>query len=533
MTNSPKKSRKHRDWRTPILLTLSVHMLAFTLFINHRMLLMSDGITQENFVLQGSIAKTNDVELSTEDDSGAAAGSPHSNLAKAADVAQSLPDKQPTKPLPNRNPSENEPAEPAPTDTPIGEQLSADSTNIASGTATGNTAGGGALGYRGEGQHGIGLSKNGGSKATENAVNNGLRWLAGVQDLDGKWDSDGFMVHYLRDTSGDRKYAEGSGFARNDLGLTGLCLLAFTGAGNKPDGRSYSATVRNARDWLILQQRSEDGGFGHKGRNTPETMYGHCIATLALTDLYLLTGNITLRPKIKRALLYLLSMQSDTGGWDYKQVSPATSKKFKPSGRDDMSISGWGMLAIVAAREANFEVPEDNLKRLVTLLRSHTRADGDVLYANKSPRAGHRGLAMLAVGNVCSSLFGKSSDSEMQKKQRSKIAKNPPEWDSEGVENGNLYYWYYGSMAMLLGKGQPKGQRNWRDWNIGLKRTLLDNQCKSGPRRGSFDPVHYWAKNGGGRVYSTAMGVLCLEIYYRYRPEFLHNEASELKRLWK
>ena len=28
--------RNKRDWRTPILLTLTVHLMAFTLFINHR-----------------------------------------------------------------------------------------------------------------------------------------------------------------------------------------------------------------------------------------------------------------------------------------------------------------------------------------------------------------------------------------------------------------------------------------------------------------------------------------------------------------
>ena len=34
---------------------------------------------------------------------------------------------------------------------------------------------------------------------------------------------------------------------------------------------------------------------------------------------------------------------------------------------------------------------------------------------------------------------------------------------------------------------------------------------------GSWDPVGLWASYGG-RAYATAMGALCLEVYYRYLP---------------
>jgi hypothetical protein len=85
---------------------------------------------------------------------------------------------------------------------------------------------------------------------------------------------------------------------------------------------------------------------------------------------------------------------------------------------------------------------------------------------------------------------------------------------------------------MLLAKDGDGGDDRWRQWNIALKRTLLDNQVKSGGRRGSYDPVCHWGKNGGGRVYSTAICVLNLEIYYRYEPEYLRVRAGELAHLW-
>ncbi len=39
-----------------------------------------------------------------------------------------------------------------------------------------------------------------------------------------------------------------------------------------------------------------------------------------------------------------------------------------------------------------------------------------------------------------------------------------------------------------------------------------------GCRRGSWDPTGRWSPQGG-RVYSTALAVLTLEVYYRYKSE--------------
>jgi hypothetical protein len=44
---------------------------------------------------------------------------------------------------------------------------------------------------------------------------------------------------------------------------------------------------------------------------------------------------------------------------------------------------------------------------------------------------------------------------------------------------------------------------------------VLESQCKPGASRGSWDPIGPWGFSGG-RVYSTAIGVLCLEVYFRY-----------------
>ena len=68
--------------------------------------------------------------------------------------------------------------------------------------------------------------------------------------------------------------------------------------------------------------------------------------------------------------------------------------------------------------------------------------------------------------------------------------------------------------------------RHWKSWNTRLKKTLLQNQRKGGPMDGSakdvdgsWDCKMGWAPTGG-RVYTTAINALSLEIYYRYLPMY-------------
>ena len=43
-----------------------------------------------------------------------------------------------------------------------------------------------------------------------------------------------------------------------------------------------------------------------------------------------------------------------------------------------------------------------------------------------------------------------------------------------------------------------------------------DNQCQEGDNAGSWHPKNDRWASSGGRVYTTALGALCLEVYYRY-----------------
>jgi len=71
-----------------------------------------------------------------------------------------------------------------------------------------------------------------------------------------------------------------------------------------------------------------------------------------------------------------------------------------------------------------------------------------------------------------------------------------------------------------------QGGDSWKKWNETLKPTMINNQCKGGPldgttndKDGSWDPQS-WIDEYGGRVFTTALGALTLEVYYRYLPMY-------------
>jgi hypothetical protein len=88
-------------------------------------------------------------------------------------------------------------------------------------------------------------------------------------------------------------------------------------------------------------------------------------------------------------------------------------------------------------------------------------------------------------------------------------------------ERINLYYWYYGTLAMY-----QVGGEHWQRWNAALQAALLDQQITDGNLAGSWDPKCIWG-GYGGRVYSTSMSALCLEVYYRYLPLYNSDDAKK------
>ena len=72
---------------------------------------------------------------------------------------------------------------------------------------------------------------------------------------------------------------------------------------------------------------------------------------------------------------------------------------------------------------------------------------------------------------------------------------------------------------LLLPLVQEYGSRHpdWEHWNAAMRDHLVATQATSGHEKGSWHFPDRWG-DIGGRLYTTAMCTLTLEVYYRYQP---------------
>jgi hypothetical protein len=112
---------------------------------------------------------------------------------------------------------------------------------------------------------------------------------------------------------------------------------------------------------------------------------------------------------------------------------------------------------------------------------------------------------MTAAGMWIRFLAG-SGVTEAIRKGASLCLAKPPEWN--GGAN-DMYYWYFGTLAM-----RRVGGDEWATWRAKVEAVVLGRQQTAGARAGSWDPNDPWGLTEGGRVYSTALLTMCLEVRY-------------------
>jgi hypothetical protein len=345
----------------------------------------------------------------------------------------------------------------------------------------------------------------GGSDETEAAVEAALAWLAQNQNEAGHWEARRHGAGQERWIDGHNRQGAG---AEADTGVTGLALLAFLGAGYTHLHGDYQDCVAAALEYLMDVQAPS----GHlAGSADPYAfMYCHGMACLALSEAYAMTGDHSLEPAVRRGVGYTLSAQHpQTGGWRYR-----------PGELGDTSQLGWQLMALTSAEHAGVAVPERNYLLAATFLESVASGPSGGLASYRPHERPTR--SMTAEALVCRYLLAARAAAAGQASQPGPRFVLSPAAEREaaafilqelpGTSQDNVYYWYYGSMAMYQLGGEP-----WRRWNEAMTATLLARQRRAGHLAGSWDPDRVWGSHGG-RVYSTAMSTLCLEVYYRYLP---------------
>lgn len=347
----------------------------------------------------------------------------------------------------------------------------------------------------------------GGGHASQAALRNALDWLARHQDPAGHWSCADFMERC------DSNRCDGGGEAMHDVGVSGLALLAFLGAGETQNRGRYRDTVRRGLRALVRAQDPETGCIGAPNSHTA-FLYDHALATLALTEGHGLSGAPLLREPAERAVRFVHAARNPYRGWRYA---------WPPNGENDTSVTAWMVMCLKSAEHFGLPVDAaayDGARLVLDELTDEAtwRTGYDRIGSPSSREQGlgerwpaERTEAMTAAAMLCRVFLGEEpSRSPALRGGADLLRKSLPRFDAESGDV-DFYYWYYGSYAMF-----QLGGADWDAWQRALLGAVVKTQRTDGHEAGSWDPQFDPWGHRGGRVYATALLALTLEVYYRY-----------------
>jgi hypothetical protein len=271
-----------------------------------------------------------------------------------------------------------------------------------------------------------------------------------------------------------------------------MALLAFLGAGYTHQGGEYQDVVR--RGLYYLKKRAfvtSDGIDLQEG-----TMYAQGLAAIALCEAYAMTRDPSLREFAQGVLDWIVYAQDkEVGGWRYRPHEPG-----------DTTVTGWQVMALKSGDMAGLRVPSPAFFLAQEFLNSVQCEEGARYgYMSTDPRR-----TTTAIGLLCRMYAGWGHDHPT-------LHQGVTYLDQWGPSESNVYYNYYATQVMFHWQGS-----DWKRWNQQMRDRLVAAQAIDGHEAGSW---YFPDKNTapGGRLCSTALAVMTLEVYYRYLPLYGEN----------
>lgn len=334
--------------------------------------------------------------------------------------------------------------------------------------------------------------ENGGNQESERVVALGLAWLAKQQKADGSWIYDGKNKDEV-------------------AAATGMALLVFLGAGEThTNGKMYREAVRKGLNWLLthLPAKGQNAGKFEEARE----MYAQAIGTLALCEAYGMTHDKELLAPAQAAINYLQAAQAPNGSWGYQ-----------PGALGDVSITGWQIEALQAAQlSKDLEVSNAVIKKAIQFLDLVGAGSRKSTYGYNDNTGAAPGTSLTSVGLLCRYYTDKwGPDTPGMAEGVIGLMKRAPGRSAKPAFD--MYFFYYATQVVHFFGGDE-----WKTWNDGPKQPdgsrrggirdwLIDLQIKEeSENRGSWDPDPGFIGLYCGRLGTTALCLLTLEVYYRY-----------------
>jgi hypothetical protein len=279
--------------------------------------------------------------------------------------------------------------------------------------------------------------------------------------------------------------------------ITSLGVMAYLAAGHVPGAPGpYRDTVERGVRYVLDHQHG-DGMLVSNNRGGP--MYCHGISTLMLAEVAGMIPDPALADRVQKALSravdVIVKSQDVKKGTDH-----AGGWRYQPNSNDsDISVTGWQVMALRAAKSAGCAIDSTRIDRAVSYLKRCVVKSGGFAYQpRQSPNNPRTGVGTLAL-EICGSHL--TAEALAGSKY---LLEHPPQWGSAHF----FYEAYYCSQAMF-----QIGEEAFASYQKKLVSILLEHQQLDGS----------WLSGDGndqsaGRNYCTAMGVLALAVEYGYLP---------------
>ena len=324
-------------------------------------------------------------------------------------------------------------------------------------------------------------TERGGSRESEVAVELGLKWILAHQRANGGWR----FKHDCADCNGQ---CGNEGRQESSTAATGLALMSLLGAGYTHRTGPYQKQIQKGLDYLVERMRiTHRGGSMSEGK---PGMYSHAIATIALSEALAMTGDTLLMGPVTHAQKYIETAQHKKGGWRYI-----------PGTRGDMTVTGWQLMALKSCELSGVRSGELTYQQASDFLDSLQSTSGCFGY-----QAPAETPTTTAVGVLSKMYLGAHARNHALEQGTRFVA-------DQGPSKNDVYFNYYATQLL-----HHRRDEAWPKWNEEMRDYLVAKQDSSNTHQaGSW---HFQDRHGnvGGRLYTTAMAVMILEVYYRYLP---------------
>jgi hypothetical protein len=311
------------------------------------------------------------------------------------------------------------------------------------------------------------------NQRSEAAIAGGLAWLAAQQQRDGSF---GTVSTY-----------------RGNVGVAGICGMAFLAAGSTPGRGPYGGTIDRCLDHIL--SCAQPSGFISEDRSADRyhgPMYGHGFATLFLAEAYGATQREDAGEVLRRATRLIIDTQHEQGGWRYNPQPEVP----------DISVTVCMVMALRAARNCGIAVPKETIERSIDYVRRSQNNDGGFKYQllrsaeSKFPRSAAALVALYTSGVHEGDVVERGLEYMMQFRPSAQRFRD-------------MQHFYYGHYYAVQAAWHAGG-RYWEEWFPAVRDLLLDQQNRDGS----------WSDSYHGREYATAMSLLVLQTPNNLLPIF-------------